>query len=251
MCKTTLSICCLLFSMNVSAITLIPTSELPSDIQSCFQSSQCTSSDYYGNILVSQNDAQGVAALQYTQQGVNKWLLRYELLSPPGTASGVAWLTGQDTYDIANSDTHEFALYHDSLPFNPYYGATTLTLTLNDNDLADGSAYNNHYYEYGTPPSVTGDLITNAYVCFDGTCRTNQTLNLLNINYIDGVFSFNAADSRGLLYLHEDIYYNAPSYNMTALYAHPVPLPASALLFASGLFGGALGMRRRKSSLAT
>lgn len=252
--KTTLSICCLLSSMNVSAITLIPTSELPSDIQSCFQSADCTSPYYGGGVWASLNYAEGVAALQYSQLGTSKWLMRYDLLSPPGTVAGTAWVSALNSYDIAGGDAHTFTLYFDT-SISVGGLAPPYTLSLNDTDLGDGSAMRRIAPDFEYPENYvdTGELNMAPYfpLCLATGCGTEANFNLLHMNYVNGVFAFNPLDSRDLLFNLQSWYdcggEDCGSYSATqSLYVHAVPVPAALPLLIGGLAAvGAAAHRRR------
>lgn len=256
--KTTLSICCLLCSMNASAITLIPTSELPSDILSCFQSSQCTSPYYGGGVWASLNYAEGVAALQYSQQGVSKWLMRYDLLSPPGTVAGTAWVSAQHSYNIAASDAHDFTLYYGTSISAGWPSAPPHTLTLNDTDLGDGSAFRRIVPDFEYPENYidTGDLNMSPYfpLCLATGCGTAVTFNLLHMNYVNGTFAFNPQDSRGLLFNQQSWYdcgyEDCGSFSATqSLYVHAVPVPAALPLLLGGLAIMVTTARRRRADV--
>lgn len=254
--KSTLSICCLLLSINTPAATIF-TSELPTDLQSCFQTGNCFGLGDATGSLTSEFDTAGAAAFQYVQfngSGYDwKWLMRYDLLSPPGTVAGTTWIAVQDSYNIAVSDTHSFTVYRPGFWSNT---PATETLWVNDADLADGSAFSRH--DYGWPTMVTGDLGGfDPALCLAEGCGAMLTLNLLHMNFVNGQFSFNADDSRALLY--EFRYWDCSTGGSTAncaysaaaeeysLYVHAVPLPASALLFMSGLAGIAARVNRKSA----
>lgn len=245
----------LIVATNAFAFTVVPTSELPGDIQSCFQSTQCISPYYSGGEMVTALDAEGVAAFQYTQQGVNKWLLRYELFTPPGTVGGVAWLSAQNSYDIAGSDAHDFTLYFDGSP--AFLNAPPYTLTLNDTDLADGSAFQLNVPDFEFPDNsiLEGNLGMSPplRLCLATGCGGRADFNLVHLDYLNGLFAFDASDSRSLLF-SEGYWYvscGAPEcgdFSQTqSLYVNAVPVPATLPLFLSGLVAGAGLLRRRRA----
>lgn len=259
MCKLLLPAIALLCSTQASAIT-VQFSELPTELQNCFQTNSCIS--LTGPNLTTNLETTGAAAFQYAQLNGSsydwKWLMRYDLLTPPGTVGGTAWISAQSSYDVAGSDAHGFTLYFNS-PANPYLLPSPITLTLNDTDLTDGSAFRSQIAgTIETEPgiftfdvSVTGDLGINLPLCLAEGCGTSAGFNLLHMNYVNGIFGFNPLDARGLLFSQNSWYdcgyEGCGGYSQSqSLYVHPVPLPASALLFISGLAGGAVGVRRKK-----
>lgn len=234
---------CLLCSAQANAISILNYNELPTDLIHCYLSSDCVFSE-------STNlDTAGAAAFEYWQDNgtsvEHKWLMRYKLLSPPGTVSGVAWLTAQNSYDISSSDNHLFTLYFNSTPWgvqSPYI------YSLNDADLADGSAYRRERSDYdpeGRPVYYTsGDLMPLQPIeyCFDLGCSGTHVVNLLHMSYVNGVFNFNPDDTRDLLF-SASWYFPGTGGEAESLYT--APLPGSALLLLSGIVGGALSFRRK------
>ncbi|MBI5461222.1 MAG: hypothetical protein HY941_03450 [Gammaproteobacteria bacterium] len=255
---------CLLCSVQANAITttVASFSTLPSDIRNCFETGYCLG-DTLGTNLYADSYIDGVSAFQYVQLNGStydfKWLMRYDLLTPPGTVAGAAWISAQNSYNIAGSDAHNFTLYFNDMN-NGYLTAPPITVTVNDNDLADGSAFRSQYFglvEY-EPGYFTYDLIASGALgidlpfCLADGCGSSAQFNLLHMYYADGLFNFNPQDTRGLLF-NRNNWYNcgyedcggyAQSQN---LYVHAVPLPASALLLISGLVGGTLSTRRQYS----
>lgn len=245
--KTALSMFCLLCSMNAPAVTIL-TSDLPGELQTCFQTGNCIGLGDSTGSMTSESDTTGAAAFQYVQWNGSsydwKWLMRYDLLSPPGTVSGTAWLSAMSSYDTVNSNSPNFTLYYD----NSIYGNTPMTLTMTNADLAAGTA--NRTEDYLGGGTGTGTLQISPWPWATIETYYEFHFNLLHMSYNDGVFSFNPDDSRGLLFSQSTLEWTPSSdqeytYSSESLYVHAVPLPASALLFVSGLAGGVLGMRKK------
>lgn len=246
----------LLCSTQASAITTVLYSELPLEVRDCFQSNTCFNSvPQSSNALSTDLETVGAAAFYYYDVSdtvmPEKVLMRYELQAPPGTVGGIVWLTGNRFYDVVNSDTHDFALHPAPVASGTYPG-NSLILRLNDADLLDGSAFKTiMYLGYPDPLEISGDLYTSAFPCIDPPCRTEDYFNLLHMTYdANGAFSFNANDTRSLLYQHRELYEYAwlgqsDHIHDTSLYIQAVPLPASAWLLLSGLAGGICLARRR------
>lgn len=246
--KITLSIFCLLTSMNVPAVTIF-TSDLPGELQTCFQTGNCIGAGDSPTIMASEFDTTGAAAFQYVQWNGSsydwKWLMRYDLLSPPGTISGTAWLSARSSYDIVNTNSPGFTLYFD----NSIYGNTPMTLTMTNADLAAGTASRTEdYLDVGG--TTTGTLQISPWPLATIETYYEFHFNLLHMSYNNGIFSFNPDDTRGLLFSQSTLEWTPSgsqeyTYSSESLYVHAVPLPASALLFLSGLAGTVLGVRKK------
>lgn len=255
--KIALSICFLLCSINVSAITL-PTSDLPSELQNCFLSGDCVAAITPRGQWTSDFETTGAAAFSYQQWNGSsydsRWLMRYDLLVPPGTMTGTAWVSTLNSYNIAGSDMHSFSLYYGNTASPP------LTLTLNDTDLADGSAFRSQVaawietepgvFEFGSIAS--GDLSgIDLPLCLAENCGSSAYFNLLHMDFAGGMFSFDPYDSRGRLFSTHQWYdcgsEDCGGYSATqSMYVHAVPVPAALPLMIGGLAAmGAAAHRRR------
>lgn len=244
--KIALSICFLLCSINVSAITL-PTSDLPSELQNCFLSGDCVAAITPRGRWTSDFETTGAAAFSYQQWNGSsydsRWLMRYDLLDPPGTVQGTAWLTAQNYYNPATGYA-DFSLYYE----NSIYGNEPTMLAMSSADLAAGGA---NFISDG----ISGEPSTGTLYVYPWPAAVVETyyefqFNLLHMTYNNGIFSFDPNDSRSLLFSQRLVQWHPesnPEYAQSymSLYVHAVPLPASALLLLSGLAGGALGMRKK------
>ena len=67
------------------------------------------------------------------------------------------------------------------------------------------------------------------------------------MNFVDGIFNFNATDARGLLHDFTQTY-DWDHQHVTSLYVHAVPLPGGAFLLMSGLAAGILSFRQQRRS---
>jgi hypothetical protein len=239
------------FACQANAQTVVPMTDLPSEIQGCFASGTCSTFYTTGTDIISLFNTDTSAAFQYQDSSVDKWLLRYQLMSPPGTISGYAWLSAQNSYDISGGDAHAFNLYYSGSAF---YSTTALTLTLNDLDLASGSSFRLLVpdFEDDTQSIDEGSLLIDPAdgVCLATGCGFEATFNLLDMKYVDGSFSFDASNSRGLLFDAKSWYdcggTDCGSFAAEdSLRVSAVPLPAAIWLFGSGLLGvGAMARRK-------
>lgn len=245
--KTALSMFCLLTSMHVPAVTVF-TSDLPGELQTCFQSGNCIGAGDSPMIMASEFDTTGAAAFQYVQWNGSsydwKWLMRYDLLSPPGTISGAAWLTARSSYDTVNTNSAGFTLYFD----NSIYGNTPITLTMTSADLAAGTGFRS--YDAIDWQIDSGTLQVDPWPAANIETAYEFHFNLLHMSYNNGIFSFNPGDTRGLLFSQSTLEWTPSgsqeyTYSSESLYVHAVPLPASALLFMSGLAGIAARVKRK------
>lgn len=257
-----LSFAFLLCSANASAIT-ISTSVLPGELQACFQSGTCVAAITPRGIWASDFESTGAAAFAYQEWDGSsydaKWLIRYDLLSPPGTVAGTAWLSARNHYDVAGSDAHSIILYFDD-PGSDYFPAPPLTLTLDDSGLAEGSAFRTEVAAWiETEPEVLefGSIVSGnlsgiePLLCLAEGCGSSINFNLLHMDFAAGTFNFDPNDSRGPLFTMHS-WYDCGSEdcgggsNTQSLYVHAVPLPAAMPLLIGGLaLLGAHARRRR------
>ncbi|MDH5594919.1 MAG: VPLPA-CTERM sorting domain-containing protein [Gammaproteobacteria bacterium] len=255
----------LLYSMQTSA-ALAPIayiSDLPTDIQNCFQSGYCFQAG--GDILLPSAISDTATATAFSYVDLNngvaeKWLMRYELDNTLGPTvdstdylsatnnkvGGVAWLSAMNNYDIENSNEHSFTLYYSDSIFenNP------ITLTMPSVDLETGASYRDlDALDWSVD---AGSLVVSPPLV--GVIETHYEyyFNLLNMTYINGIFSFNPNDNRELLYSQSMFEWTPDgnsgkeyTYTSDSLYVSSVPLPAAVWLFGSGLLG-LIGIARRK-----
>lgn len=245
---------------NAAPFSIVPINDLPVELQSCIQTNDCIFSLYDGINIYSQLGSDIANAFQYQEAGVDKWLLQYVMLSPPGSISGSAWLSAQNSYDVAGSDAHSFTIYYSGGLVN--YGGvnnsgnpTPVTLTLNDADLSAGSAYRLLVpdFEYPEFDIDIGNLSIEPGIalCLATGCGFEATFNLLSLDYSTGSFSFNGTDSRGILFDVNSWYdcgdIDCGSFSVEdRLQVSAVPLPASGLLFVSGGLVVLLGLRKTR-----
>lgn len=218
---------------------------------------------------------------------VNKYLIRYQLDSgssnvysgvdsygnptPTQTTSlsGNLWMGINSSYAISAPDlSTQYAtmnLFLDQTQVDTNSNAWlqppspdgVLTLRMNYTDLLNGSAFSAATC-CSNGGIITGSLQTSdgfggwqsALPCLADGCSSSAMLNLIDLQYTlsgpGATLLFNSTDTRGLLYtttLNDPYSGDGTSTYLVA----PVPVPASAWLFVSGLFGLISAVRHRRT----
>ncbi|TCV85172.1 VPLPA-CTERM sorting domain-containing protein [Sulfurirhabdus autotrophica] len=270
----------LIASANASAIGVLATNALPTEIQSCFTSGSCTAAFQTASDTFFQNtyDSTNISAYQYKEGTIDKWLVRYNAFAPSHSAgdsydsftntynsyntalTGSLWLSANQSYDLTSS-SHSFSLYFDKLSPSLTFagGFTSAHFNLNSADLLSGGGYS-QITNYGN--TIQGSLISgpgpdglfgmNYWSCIE--CDSTVQFNLAMLKYAStgglAQLFFNPADPQALAFKFNEYHPDFGSGSSTsevALYVQPVPLPASLWLLASGLIG-LRGFMKRKTA---
>lgn len=189
----------------------------------------------------------------YQQNYNQRWLIRYDLdahsksssaysvFYNEQTLSGPVWLSAPDK--ITQNGDNLFTLYDH------------ISLNLTHEAAVDGSGvikggYNSTGYPVVLPASNM--TITGGSYNFCPECRVDMDFNLIGFSYdINGNFTINSTDTRALLFSFTSTYegFGSSKFTKTDLFVQPVPLPAAAWFFASGLLAFAYRIKLAKKRL--
>ncbi len=263
----------LLLPFQVSLAASINVTDLPLQLQDCVQTNGCVIS------AGSSYSFNGMDAFYYVDDPAGAartgYAIRYRLTSPSGrySNSGLSvpftdylWLTVYDSYNLA-PDAAPLTVYTDTVspaPGNLMHGDSDgldISVEMQNAALLAASAYrlvgldaDLNSIDKGTM-SVLGDAGDPALLpCLAEDCYAQARLNLLYLSFSDNgngiaLLTFNAADSRALLYevrLYDPYGYDPDTMDYTGVltrqsyYIAAVPLPAAIWLFVSG--AGLLGL---------
>jgi len=259
----------LLLLIPVKYALSITVVDLPSQLQACMGSGDCSVDTSVPALAIGQMEAYSfVDNLQ--ESAVAGYALRYSLLPPSGEDStafgGDIWLTVQSSYDLS-LDSNPVTVYTDTVspqPNNILYDSDGLDIdiTMTNAALLSGSGFEvtgldaNNMDVYQANMNLHSDLGGDALLpCAAEGCSATADLNLIYLNYIQAgntaTLQFNPGDSRSLLYEltsgYDELPENGGYLTSQSYYVAAVPLPAAVWLFGTGILC-LIGVANRKKS---
>lgn len=256
-------------------ITLISTNPalsapvFPREIQACVTGGVCT-------VPVLQFDSPDMVVYQYAENTVQKALIGYELRNGSSdfgrVLGGPIWVSANQFYNLSD-ERHFFTLHLDQVipqPGNLWVldsDGLDAGLSLTTADLLGGSGFF-HLGEIGgaTGFLLDGELGTHGDLgqggglypfadnhsflpCLAATCEVGAEFNLINFAYVisgsEAALTLDLADTRKRLYRQFLGFEGERGFQY--YYVKPVPLPAAAWLFISGLLG-LVGIARKEKA---
>jgi hypothetical protein len=217
-----------------------------------------------------------MAVYQYAENTVQKALIGYELKTgskeiytdnSSKVLGGPIWVSANQFYDLSE-DRHFFSLYLDQVIPQPQNwwvfdsDGLDFELSMPTQDLLAGSSFFHMGEDQASGGFFSrGDLGTHgdagpgfngqSFVqCLADTCEVGAEFNLINLAYVvsgsQAGLTVDLADNRKLLYSQFIGFQGERAFQY--YYVKPVPLPAAAWLFGSGVLG-LIGIARRKKRL--